>query len=193
MLNRRLRAREKNAFYQHSRAAAARARQRRSVHWRRGAGVESLEDRIMLALVSWDGDAQDGRWMTAANWSGNQLPTPDDDVVIDVPTSETIVLRGDVQVRSVRNAEELQVTSDINVHARLSTVMEFTNTGTLVLSSTRADRTTTLVVGTELVNAAAGRLRIDSAGGGGRSLSGKVTNQGAIEVRGEFESRIQPV
>ncbi|MCB0644943.1 MAG: hypothetical protein KDC44_25025, partial [Phaeodactylibacter sp.] len=35
------------------------------------------------ATVTWDGDAGDGLWNTAANWDGDILPTATDDVVID--------------------------------------------------------------------------------------------------------------
>src|SRR5262245_14360908 len=53
--------------------------------------VERLEDRHLLATVTWDGDAGDNNWQTAANWSNDSLPTTGDDVVIDVPSSDITI------------------------------------------------------------------------------------------------------
>src|SRR5688572_6141833 len=36
-----------------------------------------------FAQLRWDGEAGDGRWMTAHNWSGNVLPAVTDDVILD--------------------------------------------------------------------------------------------------------------
>jgi hypothetical protein len=44
---------------------------------------ERLEDRVLLATVSWI-NAAGGSWNTPANWSGGALPGPNDDVVIDL-------------------------------------------------------------------------------------------------------------
>lgn len=41
-----------------------------------------LENRIAPAVVSWDGGANDGLWLTPANWSGDTLPGLNDDVMI---------------------------------------------------------------------------------------------------------------
>src|SRR4051812_45603255 len=46
-------------------------------------GLESLEQRIVPALVQWVG-AQDGDWNTPENWDGGAVPGPDDDVEINV-------------------------------------------------------------------------------------------------------------
>jgi hypothetical protein len=49
------------------------------------------------AVITWDGDAGDGLWSSAANWSGDVIPGIDDDVVIDnsiVGGSYTVSLPG---------------------------------------------------------------------------------------------------
>ena len=38
---------------------------------------------IVAAQVHWDGQAGDGLWGTAGNWTNNSVPLPSDDVVLD--------------------------------------------------------------------------------------------------------------
>ena len=45
--------------------------------------IEPLEARRLLAVVYWDGGAESGDWHDPFNWSGDQLPDANDDVVID--------------------------------------------------------------------------------------------------------------
>jgi hypothetical protein len=42
------------------------------------------------ATVTWDGEAADGLWETATNWSGDAVPTAADDVVIDTAVTVNI-------------------------------------------------------------------------------------------------------
>jgi hypothetical protein len=51
------------------------------------AEIDSLERRDVPAIVSWDGGAGTNLWSDAANWSGDSLPTPQDDVVIAAPSA----------------------------------------------------------------------------------------------------------
>ena len=68
---------------------------------RRKLAYETLEDRRLLAVFSWDGEAGDGRWETAANWSPNGLPRDGDDVVIGSSQSATVQLVSPAAVRSL--------------------------------------------------------------------------------------------
>ncbi len=52
--------------------------------------VESLEDRRVLTTVAWDGGGGDLFWSNPLNWSGDQLPGIENDVVIDAPGNVTI-------------------------------------------------------------------------------------------------------
>ena len=45
--------------------------------------VEPLEDRTLLAAVSWDGGGDGIHWSNVLNWSNDTLPGEADDVTID--------------------------------------------------------------------------------------------------------------
>lgn len=47
---------------------------------------------VPAATVTWDGDAGNGLWKTATNWSGNALPAPGDTVIISA--GNTVVYDG---------------------------------------------------------------------------------------------------
>ncbi|HEY8894623.1 MAG TPA: hypothetical protein VIM79_07395 [Niastella sp.] len=61
----------------------------------------------VFSQLRWDGEAGDGQWMTAGNWSGDVLPGITDDVILDnvfVSGTYSVVLPGGndlVQIRSV--------------------------------------------------------------------------------------------
>ena len=60
-----------------------------------------------FSQIRWDGEAGDGQWMTAKNWTGDVLPGITDDVILDnalLTGSFTVILPGgnsSVQVRSI--------------------------------------------------------------------------------------------
>jgi len=67
----------------------------------------------MLALVHWDGgpSGTGTDWNIAANWAGDVLPGPDDDVVIDVPADVTIVHgSGTNSIKSLSSRKALTLT-----------------------------------------------------------------------------------
>ena len=49
--------------------------------------VTTLEDRVVPAIINWDGGGGDGLWSTARNWSGDALPGSADDVRIGIGNS----------------------------------------------------------------------------------------------------------
>ena len=49
-----------------------------------------LPSRVIAAAVSWDGGASTANWSDANNWSGDALPTADDDVTINLSTTVNI-------------------------------------------------------------------------------------------------------
>ena len=53
--------------------------------------VESLEARLVLATVTFTGNAGNGTWSTAGNWDTNALPQNGDDVVIPNGTAPVII------------------------------------------------------------------------------------------------------
>jgi RHS repeat-associated protein len=59
--------------------------------------IESLENRQLLSAVSWV-SLNDGNWGDGNNWTGGQVPGPDDDVTIDPAGSLTITLSSGNQI-----------------------------------------------------------------------------------------------
>ncbi|MCA9050797.1 MAG: hypothetical protein KDA89_18795, partial [Planctomycetaceae bacterium] len=57
------------------------------------ATVDVLEDRCLLAAVSWDGGAGTLNWADALNWSADAIPAAGDDITINQPSS-TILFSG---------------------------------------------------------------------------------------------------
>ncbi len=41
---------------------------------RRSLFMEALEDRSLMAVMTWDGGGGDNNWLTAANWKGDFAP-----------------------------------------------------------------------------------------------------------------------
>jgi hypothetical protein len=73
-------------------------------------GIELLEPRQLLANVFWDGEGGDFLWHNPLNWSGDVLPGPDDDVIINVPGAVNIVhSEGQTLVRSITSHEAIYV------------------------------------------------------------------------------------
>ncbi|MFO7906100.1 MAG: hypothetical protein R6U98_25805, partial [Pirellulaceae bacterium] len=65
-------------------------------------GLELLEDRRLLSLVSWDGGGGDTSWTNPLNWDTDTLPGAEDDVVIDVAGDVTIEhASGSTTIRSL--------------------------------------------------------------------------------------------
>lgn len=61
------------------------------------------------ATVTWDGGGGNNTWGNAANWSGDALPGPADDVVIN-GTGEVIHVAGSTSVRSIHSSRDLRLT-----------------------------------------------------------------------------------
>ena len=84
-------------------------RKRRSL--RHQLAGERLEDRRLLAVVTWDGGGGNNNWNTAANWDTDTLPGPGDDVVIaDVAPDISIYhSTGTTSINSLNTAESLRI------------------------------------------------------------------------------------
>ncbi len=85
-----------------------------------------LEPRHLLAVVHWDGGGGDLQWSNPQNWSNDQLPTADDDVVI-AATGTIVHGVGTTQIRS------LDLQTSLNLTAGTITV-----DGTFTISSGRS-------------------------------------------------------
>jgi hypothetical protein len=75
--------------------------------------IESLEDRRLLATVTWDGGGDGRLWSDPLNWDANSLPSTDDRVVIpNIAATAAVEFNasaGTVQVRSVQSDEPLTI------------------------------------------------------------------------------------
>ena len=71
---------------------------------------ERLEDRLCLATVPWDGGGDGTLWTDELNWAGDQLPGPNDDVVIDTLDDATIVIgSGNHSIQSLYSSKPFTV------------------------------------------------------------------------------------
>lgn len=147
--------------------------------------LESLEDRILLATVTWDGGAGTFNWGDAANWSTDALPTANDDVVISGDFGDSVItnLLATSEARSVDSSATIRLsTGTFKVGPFGASDLELINGSVL----TTFDATTTEVheleldvSGTLLVDATS---RIDVTGKGylpGRTI-GNVTDGAAV-------------
>ena len=70
--------------------------------------TESLEARRLLAAISWTGQGDGVNWDSAGNWSGNAVPTINDDVTINLAASDPIVtIRTNANCRSLVSFETM--------------------------------------------------------------------------------------
>ena len=73
--------------------------------------IASVTATVSKVYVWWDGGGDGTSWSDAANWSGDLLPGPNDDVLIDDVTDPVVILNsGSVSVKSLESEEALVVT-----------------------------------------------------------------------------------
>ncbi|MEZ6130775.1 MAG: PKD domain-containing protein [Planctomycetaceae bacterium] len=77
-------------------------------------GTESLESRLLLAAINWDGGGDGTTWTDAANWAGDVLPGASDTAVIDLPGSDpTIVYNTTSTVAALQTKESINFTGGV--------------------------------------------------------------------------------
>lgn len=66
------------------------AERKRDVRKRKNRGLflESLEQRSLMAVFTWDGGGSDNNWLTADNWTANLAPAAGDDLVFPAGASQ---------------------------------------------------------------------------------------------------------
>src|SRR5262249_11412409 len=79
--------------------------------------IETLEDRITPATITWDKTAfpTGGNWNSTTSWVGGVVPTATDDAVIGLTTAGTVSLAADAPVNSVTTSSF--TTLNTNNHA----------------------------------------------------------------------------
>ena len=106
---------------------------------------------VSAETVSWDGEAGDGLWSSPANWSGDTLPQPEDNITISgsvgvVHLDSDLILTGTITVTGSMNTLSISpgitLTLDPNLPpGQYDTIIvdngaSFTNEGTIVGTST---------------------------------------------------------
>ncbi len=127
---------------------------------------------IIHAQIRWDGDAGDGQWNTALNWTGNSVPLSGDNVVLDntfINGSYTVSLPG-----GQTNVTIASLSLSPILPGNITLVLPLTNTADPGLSVTSTGDAVTLNAGGWLRNSSgattgsgisiAGLLRINNGG-----------------------------
>jgi len=152
----------------------------------------ALETRTTPAVILWDGGAGTFNWADAANWSGDQLPLPTDEAVIDSAFAGiTVTSTGTVTIEKLTCAATLQLaggTFTLSSGTAASTTAKLThNTGTLDVAGTLTitdtwQWTAGIVRGLGTVVLSAGATATLSSSGN-RFLALTLDNSGAITNR----------
>jgi len=91
--------------------------------------VNCLLVQYVIAQLRWDGQGQDQQWATAANWEGDEVPGPDDDVLLD-----NFWIQGDYLVSLPAGAEQVTVRS-LTIQPASGTVITWINPVTNISSA----------------------------------------------------------
>jgi hypothetical protein len=156
--------------------------------------IEQLEDRLVPAVVIWEGGGDGINWSDARNWSTLSLPTVNDDVIIDAPAGVTVQhASGADAVRSLRSESPFTING-----GSLNTVQTSAIHNTLTLAGL-----TTLIVDGDLDVRAfdhqsgtltgTGNVTIERSwqwSSGGQSGTGHTVLRGTADLNGGFSSMI---
>lgn len=149
-------------------------------------GLEHLESRQLLAAISWDGGGGDNNWTNPLNWSGDVLPTLNDNVAIDSAQSPIRISQGDAALAYFLNSSvplnisggQLTVAGPWAHHAALTMSGGSLSIGLLSLDGDMMWTGGSIMAGRGY-NLAGHRFTID----GNVSLASLFENDGTIEWR----------
>ncbi len=85
-------------------------------------GMEWMEPRTLLSAVTWTGGAGDNNWDTAANWNIDSVPTPGDDVTINIAANVVHSSNVTDSINSLTSTEPLTVSGGTLSIAAASTI-----------------------------------------------------------------------
>jgi len=91
---------------------ARRGRSHKPARAHRPCLAEVLEQRILLATVSWDGGGDGSSWHDRFNWVDDALPSAQDDVAISIATNPNVTINnttGSVSIHSLMTDETLTI------------------------------------------------------------------------------------
>lgn len=152
-------------------------------------GFERLEDRSLLANVTWDGGGGNFDWGNASNWSADTLPLSGDDVIIpDLSGTPTITSGGTVGINSLAATEALAITggsftvaqtSQLNAGLNLSSGT-LTANGAVMMGGTSTWSGGTISGSGSVTIGSSASLTLNSAGNLNSNVS--MTNQGTMTL-----------
>jgi hypothetical protein len=139
--------------------------------------LELLEDRMLLATVSWDGGAGTLRWDDPQSWNTDNLPVSSDDAVIGTAFTGLTITHdaGSVSVRSLASAEAVRVTGGSFALGSATSEVDdcFTVSGGLLL------------IGNSTVNGAGSLINNATLQLSSGVINTPLVNQGTLLVRGD--------
>ena len=148
--------------------------------------LDWLEPRTLLSNVSWTGTTDGKSWAVAGNWSNNAVPTPGDDVTINIAGNPTIqITTGNQSVHSLTASEPISISGGSLTVAAASTLSGgLTMTGGSLIangSSVTATVTgTTTVSGGSLLAEGGATLSLSTL----TSYSGELNSTDTLEATG---------
>ena len=87
--------------------------------------MESLEDRAVPAVITWDGGAGSNHFWDKANWSTDTVPGKNDDVVVPAFSGNArLVIDGTCELRSIQTKAPLQLTTTTNDSYRCRLILD---------------------------------------------------------------------
>lgn len=170
-----------SALAQRSSSSRRRARQRTE---RARLGVESLENRRVMATIPWVGGA-DQNWDNPANWAGGVLPDSTSDVVIDGSfAGSTITSNANVSIKSLHSAACLTISSGTfslgTGESVIASTLSVAGNRAVLNSAASLSAASVSIVGGTWHQAATANLASLSFG------SGRIDGTGDIAIRGTF-------
>jgi len=138
--------------------------------------AESLEDRVMLAAVSWTGAGDGTNWNNAQNWSTQAVPGAGDSVTINLTNSQTIVYSSsacNTTIQSLNGNDPLSITGgSLTITGNSTLTGNFSMTGGALAAS--GSGVTVSATGSTTLSGA----NLTAEGGATLSLPGATTYAG---------------
>ena len=187
-----------NSFVSRVRRMANRRESCRS----RKPSIERLEDRTLLATVTWDGGGVLNNWSDPLNWDKDAIPGEADTAVIDLRDTFTVTLDVNATVEKLlvggtvgtQTLDASNHTLKVALEVQISSQGVLTASGTTIIGDVRAAGSVNVSANSRIT----GRLSVDPSGavtiGAFQpcgisvplTVDNGVTNEGTIELRNRF-------
>src|SRR4051812_1538946 len=82
--------------------------------------IEALEPRALFTAIAWDAGGDGVTWTDPLNWSTNSVPTANDDVLINVASSDPVIRAVHPTTRNLTSSEHLQFSGTYKIYGDLT-------------------------------------------------------------------------